>query len=440
MASFTYTRAINAIHDWHAYDRYIPSGSNLPVFIYVSGGGFNKQHPRALYDASVGAPIFTDPTYGLEATDDVACFSLRYGAAVQNNTDLTDVLHWCGAKLWDEDKSYEVGDEVRYKATATSRWRVYSCILDHTSEAVVSVPDDGSGWATYWSVDHDETATGAALIDEVTQGDYAKMDSTTRYRCRNTHNPTTATEPGVGGSWESYWQAVDESEMGSLAENTVPSANCFGRQGELDVARMVSDIIERGNAGEWPINTSNINIMGESAGGVTVASVVYGRVFPYESVGPDAGHFESTVARPVFRGCVLSITPYDWGNYQYMGAGQGGLHTRHKLGLNDATEYARLGATRRSALSGGGILEASGVPVATYLQYTSDALGDETEQPPYTTTTPYHDAIEGEQYRQALVAKNPDVDVVFRHQGINGYDSAADVSTLRAWLDGRWGI
>lgn len=68
---------------------------------------------------------------------------------------------------WDVDLHYSIGDRVSRKSD--SYYKSYRCVLGHSADAVVTRPDDGSDWQTYW---HRVTLARPQDEDNQTDGDW----------------------------------------------------------------------------------------------------------------------------------------------------------------------------------------------------------------------------------------------------------------------------
>lgn len=100
-----------------------------------------------------------------------------------------------GVAEWTENfQTYALNDEVVHNAVP------YRCISGHTA-ATTNEPGVGASWATYWEV----------IQDDYTAGDLVSSDGV-NYRCTVTHTPSSATEPGVGASWATVWEVLTDEE------------------------------------------------------------------------------------------------------------------------------------------------------------------------------------------------------------------------------------
>lgn len=88
---------------------------------------------------------------------------------------------------------------------------IYACIADHDPYALAGTadPGTGSGWATYWVAVQPMPGTipnfvgsGAYQIDDVVSS------GGINYKCIGIHVPAADNEPGVGVSWEFYWEPI----------------------------------------------------------------------------------------------------------------------------------------------------------------------------------------------------------------------------------------
>lgn len=109
-----------------------------------------------------GGAMEGNQLYGLLAQAR-SCSNLNlYGPVIEGNG--LAVGGWHEPSVWTSGYDYELtyGEEAAYNVFYTgNRWvvhldsdgvyRYYKCILAHTSDAVVTEPESGSSWATYWS-------------------------------------------------------------------------------------------------------------------------------------------------------------------------------------------------------------------------------------------------------------------------------------------------
>lgn len=105
---------------------------------------------------------------------------------------------FCGdAPAWVDGTDYESGDGVLHGGT------MYRCIQDHTASAA-SEPGAGGSWETYWRTVLISAAT--AWADSTA---YIKLDTIKNgniiFTCTLGHTSSGATEPGAGDDWEDYW-------------------------------------------------------------------------------------------------------------------------------------------------------------------------------------------------------------------------------------------
>ena len=117
----------------------------------------------------------------------------------------TDGFYYRGE--WATSTAYYTGDLVGSDTVSG-----YRCIVSHTS-ASATQPGVGASWTTYWESYSAEdpwvTGTSYAIGDVVygTDGSY--------YRCTSAHTSGSTTRPVTGASYASYWVAMYFSYYGS---------------------------------------------------------------------------------------------------------------------------------------------------------------------------------------------------------------------------------
>lgn len=177
---------------------------------------------------------------------------------------------WAGA--WVTSTAYSVGERVSNDGSS------YICTVAHTSGASTE-PGVGGSWSSYWALlaskgdtgatgatgpQGDTGATGAqgpqgdtgatgATGPAGTDGDpvnwrgswmtstsYAALDAVknngSSYICTAAHTSGASTEPGVGGSWTSYWDLMAEKgDAGAAGSDGSDGAD--GANGTSDLPR-----------------------------------------------------------------------------------------------------------------------------------------------------------------------------------------------------------
>lgn len=192
-------------------------------------------------------------------------------------------LNWINTG-WTTPTAYVLLDALQHNGTS------YRCILPHSSTAA-DEPGVGVSWATYWAVialkgdtgptgatgaqgpqgdqgiqgiqgpQGDPGADGADGADGATgaqgpQGDpglnwinaawdpnlyaYAVDDALANegssYRCILAHNSDPVSEPGTGGSWETYWEAIAlKGDQGPPGQDGVGTTSPLTTKGDLYV-------------------------------------------------------------------------------------------------------------------------------------------------------------------------------------------------------------
>lgn len=80
----------------------------------------------------------------------------------------------------------------------------YRCIKTHTSSSV-SEPGTGASWETYWEINVPTNPWQPGVSYTVGDPIQAATGEPHPYRCILSHTSSSSSEPGVGGSWGTYW-------------------------------------------------------------------------------------------------------------------------------------------------------------------------------------------------------------------------------------------
>ncbi len=90
-----------------------------------------------------------------------------------------------------------------YDARVTDGGKTFACLAAHTSGASTE-PGVGGSWQTYWT-----QTSAAAWVTATTYSNGAQVtDRGKAYSCITPHLSAGATEPGIGANWQGYWQPI----------------------------------------------------------------------------------------------------------------------------------------------------------------------------------------------------------------------------------------
>lgn len=126
--------------------------------------------------------------------------------------------------------------------TANTDSTIYRCILSHAPYSIGpdSEPGVGASWETCWEASG-STLPGTIPLWFASDG-YAVNDERIhngrKYRCTTAHTPDTDNEPGTGADWSDYWFRIDAF----LDPVTTITGNCPGRYYRLAPERTQGDL------------------------------------------------------------------------------------------------------------------------------------------------------------------------------------------------------
>jgi len=420
--------------------------------IYIPGGGWSTTSERGFYEASVQKPVFTEiEANELVSGEEIVCISAMYSLAAYDfynsvagqsqshpswatsTTYSFDnyVFHNPGVPEWSTSTPYSL-DDVVYN---NSDEPVYRCILAHTSSAS-DEPGVGGSWTTYW-----ESVAGRRNLAP--------------YRCVKSTSSVadSITEPGVGTAFEDYWIIPEKNDIGNRTEGTGSHGTtpgylrCMSKPGKMqsgvrDVALLVKFVKQ--NATFFGIDPEKIVLYGDSAGGSTCGTVAYSHSSEYSTStsrnDPIARDMAGALWGAAYQshdvsGLIGEWMPSDWRNF----ADYNALHGGNLFGIvsqstgGNQTEYDRIPASLKAALSPLGSLYASGKHIPTFLNYvgqSAPSLGS----PPWSGA-PYHASDNGVQVQTELTRLG-ETNIEFYHDGNIG---AADIGELiHDWLRTLW--
>jgi hypothetical protein len=114
-----------------------------PMFSWTHGGGWDADVSTGSYDAWVST------TGAVSANEKGKHYAWTGREKVTYSGDVFTPNKNIRYEGWDVDSSYEVGDRATRKTDSYAK--SYRCIKRHDADNVVTRPDDGSAWRTYWS-------------------------------------------------------------------------------------------------------------------------------------------------------------------------------------------------------------------------------------------------------------------------------------------------
>ena len=138
---------------------------------------------------------------------------------------------------WVTSTAYAVGAQVTSTQTVgsgtslTSTYtEIYTCTVAHTSGSTTQ-PGVGASWQSYWNLGTSSTiSTQWATSTSYTVGQYVRNNNVT-YRCTTAHtsgSTGTTTQPGVGSYWATYWTIyAGDYDNGSLTYNLTSTDAVF---------------------------------------------------------------------------------------------------------------------------------------------------------------------------------------------------------------------
>ncbi|KKM63643.1 hypothetical protein LCGC14_1509460, partial [marine sediment metagenome] len=175
---------------------------------------------------------------------------------------------WLGA--WVTSTVYAINDCVENDGSS------YVCITGHTSQAS-DEPGVGGSWNTYWDLLVEKGEQGDTGADSTVQGDTGvEGDTGTEYPwtgpwvtstayvindcvenngngyvCILGHTSSASDEPGVGGSWTTYWDLlVEKGNQGDTGAGGQGDTGVAGGQGDTGVAGGQGDTGVAGGQGD----------------------------------------------------------------------------------------------------------------------------------------------------------------------------------------------
>ncbi len=216
--------------------------------------------------------------------------ALHWAAKAEAFVATLDGVNWTGD--WATATAYDEYDAVANDGSS------YVCIVAHTSGSTTE-PGVGASWETYWDVLAEKGDTGATGPKGDTgdtgpqgpQGDpgldvswesvwatstgYAVNDAVendgSSYICTQAHTSGSSTEPGVGGSWASYWdlmaaKGADGAGTGDMLASTYDpqsiASDAFARANHTGTQTLAT-ISDAGTAASLDVPSTGDAAVGE---------------------------------------------------------------------------------------------------------------------------------------------------------------------------------
>jgi hypothetical protein len=129
-----------------------------------------------------------------------------FGPFVDYEINKDEYIGWNGQYLYQNDSwavgvTYHIGIFV-YEEDSSKWWK---CKQTHTSSSS-NKPESGANWQDYWDYEIDPSDLWVSGKNYYV-GDFVANQYSDWYRCIKTHTSGEGSEPGVGVSWETFWES-----------------------------------------------------------------------------------------------------------------------------------------------------------------------------------------------------------------------------------------
>ena len=162
----------------------------------------DEEH-RNHHRGCMGAEIYENTITNFGSNSAAGRFlAIRGGTAIVYNNTITGSESGCIINFREEDgKRYGMVPSI-----IENGGTYYKCKLNHTAEAS-NEPGVGGSWATYWNTSS-QSPTAWVVSTPISLTD-VKTNGGSVFICYLAHTSSSGTEPGVGPSWEEYYKRVD---------------------------------------------------------------------------------------------------------------------------------------------------------------------------------------------------------------------------------------